>query len=1204
MSRIESRILSLTGNIDRQDTWTRPIPTVFIGLGGSGKDVVMRLRKRFADRFNTKDPGYAGFVFIDTDVQKFVPTGEEADAYAELAPHSSELVKCPITPEQFQRTFGDLRARRDASHLAWLKPDMERYGPGAVAEGAGTHREFGRLAFFLNQKDIRHTIETQIEAVLRYAAQNTNRVTEGRLEVVVVTSLAGGTGAGMFIDVAYLVQDVLGQPNYHALDGKSVSLICFLPGVLESVKNADSLRPRFRQNAFAALMELEYYGTPRTGDELFLGTLRDGYRRERNWTGFRADWGEGRPRFIKGAGWDNCYLIDNRNNLDPSNPLSVAEVFQMAADYLFLDFENFEFSTAKRSARSNLVQYKDNVKETGVRRADTADASGTVFDGNLLYATQNGCRFSSFGLSEIHFDVEKLYRAASYRLASLMIRRRWLGGPDRYPQAQYVSWVKEDLWQPRAEGSSKPPPSFLPEGLGRHLLAGTGGGSRLDELKRDLAELDEVGSEEAAARMQRVLNKHAGLLQAGGRPAGGAGRTEPGPARKAIDENAEKLGGDANTLGPLRTRLAELAARHASRHGLTATFRLLNDYREAFRQARDRARGQAEAAVPGDVELLARLREAARVPWPVRDTALEIERDRVRGDVVKALELRYGKATAAATDGLLEDLGQYIGSADEVRPENLVRHGTLYARYAEARTFLTDLAERLEERFRVVPLGEIVRADTSAKLAPGARTEKVVRRLSLSPNWDVPGYDRRINEALVSHPEVREADEPFEVFMFDWPRFETLVIGRLRTAHPSVLGEARNVDDLVRAWIRNRLNSKDRINDVAEHLAAACNAVLRGAIGPDGQHAGGFHLADEEYGNAVDYIRQHREDWEQLLEKLVKASMPYLQTTDPNRISPGFSPAFNSLYGQKPGTHNPAVSARNAAEVHGRVKGLVADRARGFNGQTARTISPPLAADNSAIILVREMVGFPLQYYAHLEDLREAYVSTPTGTGQNNECHIDHREAVEDLPDITLLEDETYVLIRENVSHAILGMVLGLINWREGLLKVTVPDPYGGQGIEVRLGSRLHRAVKYACEQDRIRTYLTRGWLAFMDRAGPREWACLYAAERMTWVQLRPPQDARVNDVSSPLYNCYEGLLRQSMEKLENEPTGMGKRWLGVLKPYAFPEATADGQRPGPVPPDEPLAARLVRTCIRRMSPDFPIFQIMTEHLADLPDPE
>ena len=153
----------------------------------------------------------------------------------------------------------------------------------------------------------------------------------------------------------------------------------------------------------------------------------------------------------------------------------------MAADYLFLDFENHEFAIAKRSVRSNLVQYKDRVKETWVRRPDNSNGAASIFEGNSVYATQNGCRFSSFGMAEVFFDVEKLYQVAAYKLAESLVRGRWLGAADAHPESQYTTWVRDHLLQPKAQPDHESPPSFLPESLTRLLLT-SGSASRLDEL--------------------------------------------------------------------------------------------------------------------------------------------------------------------------------------------------------------------------------------------------------------------------------------------------------------------------------------------------------------------------------------------------------------------------------------------------------------------------------------------------------------------------------------------------------------------------------------------------------------------------------------------------------------------------------------------------------------------------------------------------
>ena len=1202
MSIIDSRITSIGAGTYQKQTLTRRVPTVFIALGGSGKDVVMRIRKRFADADLTKDPGFAQFVFIDTDIQAFTPVDEKGESFAELAPNQNELVAVPINPAQFNKTFRDLNAKVNCDHLSWLKQEMEKITPQSVLHGAGTYRPMGRLAFYLNYTAIRGTIERQIEAALKFAAENPSTVEENRVEVVIVMSLAGGTGAGMFIDVSYLVQDILNLPNYRSLIGKSVTLVGFLPGVFEQQK---SILERLQQNAFAAFMELEHYGTPRTGDELFLGDMRNGTRQSQNWTGFSANWGDGVKRFIRGPGWDTCFLIDNRNDLDPNSPLSPREVFQMAADYLFLDFENHQFAIAKRSARCNLVQFKDKIKETWVRRPDNTNVSNSIYEGNSVYATQNGCRFSSFGLAEIYFDVEKLYQIAAYRLAGLLVRGLWVGHADRFPESQYTTWVREHLLQPKAEADQKSPPSFHPESLTRQLLTVASGGSYLDDLKRDLEGLADLDPADGLGRLNALLKTHSGSLREGA-------RGENGAARQTLQEKTKELSGDPHILGPLRNRLRHLAARHCARYGVAVTLNLLDKYREALKEIRKQALKQADATPPDDNALLARLAEAEKVPWPVHDTAMVIEFARARDEVARAMKLRYEKAAAQSIDNLLREVSRYIGAPDQQAYPDLAKHGTLYGHYTQAQTILRAIASRLERQFEVSfndDLPDVDGANDAQSKSAGSQNlaPKFSRRHSISPKWDKATYDIRIVEAIVGHPAVTNSVKtasPVEKFDFDWHQFEALILKALQALPRGDLKAVKSVDDLVHYFMVNGYIVKgdvtpEGVNLVAELLAEVCKTVLHGEKNANGEWGGGFQLREEGGGNAIDLLVGDPK-WAEILEKMVKASMPYFQTTDPARISSDFSPAYSNLYSQKQGTSVPSVN--NANRVYQKVRDLVAAKAQYIPNQAAKALANPLPSENSTIILVREMTGFPLQFYAPLDTLRASYEKAITRVGNlgPDVAHINFNEASENLPDITLLETDTYALIRDHVSFVIRAIILGTINWQEDVLKVSVPDPFGPRGRQLRLGKRLHRAIKYACDTEQVRKHLVKVWNDWANQANARDWACLYASARMTWSQLNPERDVRQGEISAPLRNCYESLLGLASTKLN--ATDEGKRWLRALESDPFEEVPPDELRD--VSTNVSFAGKLVRTCLRRLNSEIPIYQILHDKVSDVEPPQ
>ena len=77
----------------------------------------------------------------------------------------------------------------------------------------------------------------------------------------------------MFLDVGYLVEDILrADTTLRTVERNYTTLIAVLPSVFESVGGKNYTK--FQQNGYAALLEMEYYGTSRRGDEMFLGKLK------------------------------------------------------------------------------------------------------------------------------------------------------------------------------------------------------------------------------------------------------------------------------------------------------------------------------------------------------------------------------------------------------------------------------------------------------------------------------------------------------------------------------------------------------------------------------------------------------------------------------------------------------------------------------------------------------------------------------------------------------------------------------------------------------------------------------------------------------------------------------------------------------------------------------------------------------------------
>ena len=128
---------------------------------------------------------------------------------------------------------------------------------GYIHNGAKQLRPIGRLCFFRNYVTFKQLLETKLINLDKIrdmeTAQNRGFPVVGNYQLIyVVSSLCGGTGAGMFMDVVHRIRAKV--RNNARIVG-----IFFLPDVLEAEISSDLQRRRIRANAYAALKELNYF---------------------------------------------------------------------------------------------------------------------------------------------------------------------------------------------------------------------------------------------------------------------------------------------------------------------------------------------------------------------------------------------------------------------------------------------------------------------------------------------------------------------------------------------------------------------------------------------------------------------------------------------------------------------------------------------------------------------------------------------------------------------------------------------------------------------------------------------------------------------------------------------------------------------------------------------------------------------------------
>ena len=200
-------------------------PAIIIGLGGTGQWVLTFLKKDLLELGNGQMPPGVRLLCFDTTSQVTAGSGkkggrskEEEEVRAGAVELTPDIEFFPIGDNVMQ--LATEIASGQHPHMQWFpaRAYLGKLPPAAFAtkEGSGQIRQMGRISLF---RDVSATAKSEILSRLRDAIQNMQGdVSRDRqLEIIIVSSLAGGTGAGMLIDMALLVRaqaQALVQKNY------------------------------------------------------------------------------------------------------------------------------------------------------------------------------------------------------------------------------------------------------------------------------------------------------------------------------------------------------------------------------------------------------------------------------------------------------------------------------------------------------------------------------------------------------------------------------------------------------------------------------------------------------------------------------------------------------------------------------------------------------------------------------------------------------------------------------------------------------------------------------------------------------------------------------------------------------------------------------------------------------------------------------
>jgi eukaryotic-like serine/threonine-protein kinase len=236
----------------RKGTPTNPdgelVPAVVIGLGGVGGEALQAFRDAYADRYGSGTPlPHIRLLHLDVDATAARSAHERINKemlHIPLGRLSHYLKTKPGRPS--------VNAWAPLAHLRRLRNEQP------TTEG---QRLFGRLAFVDHYPTIARRLRAELHACvnpinLMIATKRTGlQFRAERPRVYVVAGLAGGTGSGMFLDMAYVARHLLREFGPEPPD---------VVGVLLVPEAERSPSPLPLANACAALRELQHYSDSRT----------------------------------------------------------------------------------------------------------------------------------------------------------------------------------------------------------------------------------------------------------------------------------------------------------------------------------------------------------------------------------------------------------------------------------------------------------------------------------------------------------------------------------------------------------------------------------------------------------------------------------------------------------------------------------------------------------------------------------------------------------------------------------------------------------------------------------------------------------------------------------------------------------------------------------------------------------------------------
>ncbi len=323
--------------------------TLVLGLGGTGKKTLVQLKRRILEEGYADTPRQpdVGLLCLDFDpADEYTAFRHDGRGTVRLAPDEV----CWLDANSIHRRLRNMNQPHNWSYYRHWYPDQEgtMIQMGSFRAGAAQWRPLGRIGYFEHVNRIQVVLRRSLGRLLEVDVDRSAEDAPHGVAVYLVCSLSGGTGGGIFLDVAYFLRSL-------PVDITQIGMF-LLPGIYAEY----DISGRLYANTYACLKELA----------AFANQTRE----------FNAHYPNGRRISVPRHGqspFDHIFLYDNilLPHEVTNNPQMMASVM---AETIFFDVAETRLGQMHHSAITNAASGGDVSEDNELAQASVFATAGSL----------------------------------------------------------------------------------------------------------------------------------------------------------------------------------------------------------------------------------------------------------------------------------------------------------------------------------------------------------------------------------------------------------------------------------------------------------------------------------------------------------------------------------------------------------------------------------------------------------------------------------------------------------------------------------------------------------------------------------------------------------------------------------------------------------------------------------------------------------